>query len=112
VAQVPKITKAGLALRTRQSTRVKGIFWSGPSKPGPIIHINLTEGDSASHVGTSTKGGATTRGGPVIRGVPTTRCGPTTDAISKMKGKHVVATVEKGIEIVEAKRRMKPDWKR
>jgi hypothetical protein len=30
-----------------------------------------------------------------------------------MKGKHVVASVEEAIEIVETKKRkMKPDWKR
>jgi hypothetical protein len=34
------------------------------------------------------------------------------DSASKMKGKRVVTTIEKGIEIMEAKkRRMKPDWK-
>jgi hypothetical protein len=35
-----------------------------------------------------------------------------TNSASKLKAKHVVTTIEKGIEIMEAKkRRMKPDWK-
>jgi hypothetical protein len=75
VAQVAKITTPVLAARTPQSERVKAIFQSGPSKPGPTIHIDLTKGDSIMHVGTATRGGATTRGGPAVRGVPGTRGG-------------------------------------
>jgi hypothetical protein len=117
VAQVPKITKPVLAARTRRLESVKAIFRSGPSKPDPTIHIDLTEGYSAMHVGTATRGGATTRGGPTIRGGPNPNrgagtSGVTADAATKMKGKRVVAIVEKAIEIVVVKRRrMKPNWK-
>jgi hypothetical protein len=106
VAQVPKTTTTGLASRTWQSDRVKGIFHSGPLKSGPPIHIDLTEQDLASDVGTATRGGLATRGAGTSRAVVAI------DSASKMKGKRVVTTIEKGIEIMEAKkRRMKPDWK-
>jgi hypothetical protein len=119
--------------RTRQSERIKSIFQTTASKP--TIHIDLTENGSDS--GTATIGGAATWGGHAIRGGATTRGGaatwgghafrsggtsgtsgaasrgganPTADMTTK--GKRVVVTVEKAIQIAEKKRkRMKPDWK-
>ncbi len=69
------------------------------------MHIDLIEGDS-------TTCGPATRGGPSLnRDVGTS--GTASHATAKMKGKRVVASAEKTIEIVEAKmRKMKPDWKR
>jgi len=82
----------------RQKTqRVAAIF--GKSKLGPTIPIDLTEGDSDK------------RGGPTNSGAKTS--GTAVDSASKSKGKCVVATVDKTIEIAEAKRkRIRLEWKR
>jgi Ethanolamine utilization protein EutJ (predicted chaperonin) len=80
------------------------IFRTSASKPS--IHIELTE--SGLDGGVATIGGASTRGGHAVRG------GANPAADTATKGKHVVVTVEKAIEIAEGKRkrkRRKPDWK-
>jgi hypothetical protein len=94
--------------RRQKTQRGAAIF--GKSKLGPTIPIDLTEGDSDE------------RGDPAIRGGPTIRCGlassswgtsgTTADPATKSKGKCVVATVEKTIEIARVKKkRMRPEWK-
>lgn len=69
--------KIGLALRTRQSDRVKDIFHSGLLKQGGTIHIDLSENDSipdesvgAGPRSDATRGSATR--GDVTRGVAVT----------------------------------------
>jgi len=122
--------KGTIRSRTRQSERVKNIFRTSASKPS--IHIDLAESGSDGGVatiggaatrgrqavkgGAATRGGASTRGGHVVRGGGTsgvaTRGGANPAADTATKGKHVVVTVEKAIEIAEGKRkRRKPDWK-
>jgi hypothetical protein len=96
--------KGTIRSRTRQSERVMNIFRTSASKPS--IHIELTE--SGLDGGVATIGGASTRGGHAVRG------GANPAADTATKGKHVVVTVEKAIEIAEGKRkrkRRKPDWK-
>jgi hypothetical protein len=91
--------------RRRKTQRVAAIF--GKSKLGPTIPIDLTEGDSDE------RGGSAIRGGHAIRGGSAGTSGTAANPASKSKGKRVVATVEKAIEIAEAKRkRMRPEWKR
>jgi hypothetical protein len=55
--------------------------------------------------------GGTSRGGAATGG--TARGGANASSSSnQLKGKQIVTTVEKGIEIMEAKRKIKnPDWK-
>jgi hypothetical protein len=90
--------------RRQKTQRVAAIF--GKSKPGPTIPIDLTEGDSDE------RGGPAIRGGHAIRGGSAGTSGTAANPASKSKGKRVVATVEKAIEIAEAKRkRMRPEWK-
>jgi hypothetical protein len=122
--------KGAIRSRTRQSERVKNIFRTSASKPS--IHIDLTESGSDGGVatiggaatrgrhavkgGVATRGGASTRGGHAVRGGGTSgaasRGGANPAADTATKGKHVVVTVEKAIEIAEGKRkRRKPDWK-
>jgi hypothetical protein len=98
--------------RTRQSERGKSIFRTTASKP--TIHIDLTE--SGSDSGVATREGAATRGGHPFRGGGTSgvasRGGTNPTADTATKGKRVVVTVEKAIQIAEEKRkRRKPDWK-
>lgn len=76
-------------------------------KQGVTIHIDLTERDSTTGLGIgaglrgATARGAATRGVAVVSSLATQR-----------KGKRVVTIIEKGIEIMEAKRRMmKSGWK-
>jgi hypothetical protein len=90
--------------RRRKTQRVATIF--GKSKPGPTKPIDLTEGDGDE------RGGPAILGGHVIRGGSAGTSGTAANPASKSKGKRVVATVEKAIEIAEAKRkRMRPEWK-
>ncbi len=97
--------------RRRKTQRVAAIF--GKSKPGPTIPIDLTEGDSDERGGLAIRGGPAIRGGHAIRGGNAGTSGTAANPASKSKGKRVVATVEKAIEIAEAKRkRMRPEWKR
>jgi hypothetical protein len=71
-----------------------------PLKKGPTITIDL-EGDSEHQGGGLTGETGTTRGVAEAGAVQ-----------SKGKGKHIVTTVEKGIQITEAKEKMmKPNWK-
>jgi hypothetical protein len=55
--------------------------------------------------------GGTARGGSTKSG--SARGGANaSSSLNQLKGKHIVTTVEKGIEIMEAKRKRKnPDWK-
>jgi hypothetical protein len=128
--------------RTRQSERIKSIFRTTASKPTIHIDLTgsgsdsgtatiggaATGGGHAIRGGAAARGGAATQGGHAIRGGVATRGGhafrggetsgaasrgganPTADAATK--GKRIVVTVEKAIEIAEEKRkRRKPDWK-
>jgi len=66
--------------------------------------------------GAASRGGAATRGGHAFRGHGTSgaasRGGANPTADAETKGKRIVVTVEKAIEIAEEKRkRRKPDWK-
>jgi len=97
--------------RRRKIQRVAAIFEK--SKPGPTIPIDLTKGDSDERGGLAIRGGPAIRGGHAIRGGNAGTSGTAANPASKSKGKRVVATVEKAIEIAEAKRkRMRPEWKR
>ncbi|XP_059461899.1 uncharacterized protein LOC132190869 [Corylus avellana] len=71
------------ASRTRQSDRLKGICPSTPINPGVPIHIDLTGQVASSR------------------------------AETQPKGKRIVTTIEKGIGVMEAKKKkmMKPNWK-
>jgi hypothetical protein len=114
--------------RTRQSEKVKSIFQTSASKP--TIHIDLTE--IGADCGAATRRGAATQGGHAVKGGGTsgaasrggdpatigganpnkvgTVANPVADTATK--GKRVVVTVEKAIQIAEEKRkRMKPNWK-
>ena len=114
----------GSRTRTRQSERIKSIFRTTASKVP--IHIDLT--GSGSDSGTATIGGAATRGGHAFRGGGTSgaasrggtatrgghafrgrgtsgaasRGGANPTADTATKGKRIVATVEKAIEILHS----------
>jgi hypothetical protein len=69
-----------------------------------------------TQIGGAPREGAATRGGHAFRGGgtsgATSRGGANPTADSATKGKCVVVTVEKAIQIAEEKRkRRKPDWK-
>lgn len=100
-------TTRGPAARTRQSDRVKGICRAAPLNKGETIQIDLTEGDATIDSNRM----AATRGA-VLRGGASKVPSSSGAQVQNHKGKRVVTTVEKGIEIMESKRkRKKPDWK-
>jgi len=111
-ARINPVPTLAIRSRTRQSERVKSIFRTSASKP--TIHIDLTESGSDGRA--TTIRGAATQGGHAVRGGGTSgatlRGGANPTADTTNKGKRVVVTVEKAIQIAKEKRkRKKPDWK-
>jgi len=103
-------TIGGAATRGRHVVKGGAATRGGASTRGG--HVVRGGGTS----GAATRGGASTRGGHAVRGGGTSgaasRGGANQAADTATKGKHVVVTVEKAIEIAEGKRkRRKPDWK-
>jgi hypothetical protein len=93
-----------VAPKTRQSARLKGMFYSGPIKKGPTVTIDLDSESKPQWVGLTGEA-------PTI-GVAETGASHASVVQRKGKVKHLVTIVEKGIQIMESKeKRMKPIWK-
>jgi hypothetical protein len=104
------------AARRRPLTRGGGSL--GSARKGPLTRggaaMSGTSRGGAARGGAATGGtarGGTARGG-TVRGGSTRGCANASSSSNQPKGKQIVTTVEKGIEIMEAKRKKKnPDWK-
>jgi len=82
-----------VAPKVRQSARLKAMFCSAPIKKGPTVTIDLDSDSEPQHVVETGVSHAS-----AVKG--------------KGKGKNIVPTVEKVIQIMQAKeKRMNPIWK-
>jgi hypothetical protein len=139
---LPTLSIGGPITMTSHSDWIAGICHSIPKKNTGLIHIDLTEDgcetatETAVRRGPLTKGGGslgvarkgpltvrggaamggTARGGAVrsgaIRGGANRGGANASSSSNQLKGKHIVTTIEKRTEIMEAKRKRKnPDLK-
>ncbi|KAE8009640.1 hypothetical protein FH972_006066 [Carpinus fangiana] len=137
----PGLSIGGPASRTRRSDRIAGATRKGPKTRGGAATGGTARGgattDGAARGGAATRGcgpatrgggatargggaaargGAATRGGGAARGGGTAamkgRGGGNVSSSNEVKGKRIVLSIEKGIEIMESKmKRKERDWK-